>query len=458
MEVKVIEPTIKSIPKKLRVAAYVRVSVEKELSEHSFAAQLDHFIKLMDSRPDWTNAGVYSDYGITGTKTDRPGFQGLMAACEAGQIDLVLTKSISRFCRNTVDLLNTIRHLKEKGINVHFERENMDTMSDSGELLLTLLASFAQEESRSMSENCKWSIRKRFEQGRGNCFHLYGYRWDGKEFHIEDHEAEIVRKVFSLYLEGLGPHAIAARLKDDGVERSNGTPFTYSRIVKMLHQEKYCGDSLLQKTFRENHITKRKMENKGEYPMYYAEGTHPQIISHDEFDMVKSEMAKRRELDFRAGDSSRFSCFTGKIRCASCGHTFRRCNKGGRWKRHIWKCGTKIQYGTSTCPSGNLPEKMLVMSACDVLELETFDQEAFELHVREVLVQSPYTLIFRMDDGSAVVKRWTYDAKRKDYTEVNNGENSYDDTGDKGDILFTAPEECDHQKGCGVCQGINGQG
>ena len=287
MKVRVIEPTINIIPKRLRVAAYVRVSVEKELTEHSFVAQLDHCSKIIKARPDWVNAGVYSDYGITGTKLDRPGFKALMEACNAGKIDLILAKSISRFCRNTVDLLNTIRVLRDKGINVHFERENMDTISDSGELLLSLLASYAQEESRSMSENCKWAIRKKFEQGIGNWFHLYGYRWDGKQFQIIDNEAEVIRRIFKLYTEGVGPHAIAKDLRTHGYVRRDGTPFTYSRIVKILNQEKYCGNSLLQKTFRENHITKRRTVNNGEYPMYFIEESHPAIINPKMYEKVK---------------------------------------------------------------------------------------------------------------------------------------------------------------------------
>lgn len=456
MKVKIVEPTINRIPRRLKVAAYVRVSVEKELTEHSFTAQLDHFIRILDSRPDWINAGVYSDYGITGTKTDRPGFTALLKACDAGEIDQVLTKSISRFCRNTVDLLNTIRHLRERGINVHFERENMDTLSDSGELLLSLLASFAQEESRSMSENCKWAIRKRFEQGRGNCFHLYGYTWDGEQFLLEEHEAIVVKKVFSMYLDGFGPHAIVANLNNQGIVRRNGTPFTYNRIVKMLHQEKYCGDSLFQKTFRENHITKRRMTNKGEYPMYYAEGTHPAIITREEFEMVRAEMARRREMDYKAGFPERFSCFTGKVFCANCGHTYRRANKTGRWKRYIWKCGTKITHGKNTCDAQNMPEKLLVMASCIVLGTEVFEPSLFEQSVEKVIVQSPYTLIFELKNGETNISQWKYDERSKQYTEVTNGENSYDDTGYIGDILLAATEGEAYQTGCGIRQGLNG--
>ena len=422
MKVRVIEPTLNIIPKRLKVAAYVRVSVEKELTEHSFVAQLDHFSTIIKARPDWINAGVYSDYGITGTKLDRPGFKALMEACDAGKIDLILAKSISRFCRNTVDLLNTVRHLRDKGINIHFERENMDTMSDSGELLLSLLASYAQEESRSMSENCKWAIRKKFEQGIGNWFHLYGYRWDGQQFQIIENEAEVIRRIFNLYTGGVGPHAIAKDLKACGYVRRDGTPFTYSRIVKILNQEKYCGNSLLQKTFRENHITKRKTVNNGEYPMYFIEESHPAIISPEAYEKVKEVMAMRREQDYKAGRPSRFSCFTGKIICAYCNHTYRRTNKDGKESRYIWKCGTKKNLGVEACNSQNIPERLLEMAFCTVSGSNEFNPSHFEKLVDHVIVQSPYTLIFHFKDKSTVTSCWKYNATTKQYTEVRSGE------------------------------------
>ena len=421
MKVRVIEPTINIIPKRLRVAAYVRVSVEKELTEHSFVAQLDHCSKIIKARPDWVNAGVYSDYGITGTKLDRPGFKALMEACNAGKIDLILAKSISRFCRNTVDLLNTIRVLRDKGINVHFERENMDTISDSGELLLSLLASYAQEESRSMSENCKWAIRKKFEQGIGNWFHLYGYRWDGKQFQIIDNEAEVIRRIFKLYTEGVGPHAIAKDLRTHGYVRRDGTPFTYSRIVKILNQEKYCGNSLLQKTFRENHITKRRTVNNGEYPMYFIEESHPAIINPKMYEKVKEVMAMRREQDYKAGRPARFSCFTGKIICANCGHTFIRTSKEKKWPRYIWKCGTKKSHGAETCKAQNMHEKLLEMAFCSVSYTKIFNPSLFAELVDHVVVQSPYTLVFHFKDKSSVTSCWEYNITTKQYTEVTDG-------------------------------------
>jgi DNA invertase Pin-like site-specific DNA recombinase len=188
-----IETTKTSYINKRKVAAYARVSVDYLDNLHSLVAQINYYTKTIKSRADWEFAGIYSDEGITGTKVNRPGFKELMYQCNQGNIDMIITKSISRFTRNTVDLLHTVRSLKEKCINVYFERENINTNSQDGELLLTLLASIAQEESRSISENTKWAIRKRFEEGIFTHKNLYGYRWDGHQYQIVEEEAKAIR-------------------------------------------------------------------------------------------------------------------------------------------------------------------------------------------------------------------------------------------------------------------------
>ena len=436
MNVTVLEPKRTLVPKRIRVAAYARVSVEKETSEHSFKAQSEHFIKLLNSNPLWINAGLYTDLGITGTKAVRPGFSRLIEDCEKGLIDLVITKSVSRFARNTVDLLNTVRHLSELGINVHFERENMDSVSGKGEFVMTLLASFAQEEARSMSENMKWTFRKGFEKGTGNWSHLYGYKREDGNLTIDEHEAEVIRSIYSMYLEGKGPHAIVAELKRMGVTRRDGTLFTYNRIVKVLNQEKYAGNSLLQKTYRENFITKKRMVNKGQLPMYFAEGTHPAIIDQSVLDSVRELKAQRRELGYMAGRQERFSCFTGKIFCAECGRTYRRCNKGGRWKRYIWRCGSKITNGTSACAAQNLPEKLLIEESCRVLGLESFNPEIIQAQVDSIVVSNPCTITFTLKDGLIEFRSWSYDEKTKSYKEVDSGKQSHGDSADADTILI----------------------
>lgn len=397
----VIEPTLNLVVKRSRVAAYARVSVGTELSESSFTAQLDHFINLINSRHDWINAGVYSDYGISGTSAERTGFRSLMQACDAGKVDIILTKSISRFCRNTVDLLNTVRHLNDRGINVHFERENIDSQSCSGEVLLTLLASFAQEESRSISENTRWAFRKNFEKGIGcHTNPMLGYRFNGDGFDVVDDEARTVRLIFDLYLKGMSPDKITSYLNDNGYRSVKGRPFKYGCIWDILRQEKYTGNSLLQKTFSDGYLTQKTKRNKGQLTQYYVEGTHPVIIDQETFDAVRSEIQRRKALGYRANTSRQFSVFSGKLVCAKCGKTYRRRNVGtsGRHKTNYayWKCTTRLKEGKAGCPSSSIPEKLLYSLASEV----TSDLERItKIDVDDNLLR------FHLDDGTIAQRK-----------------------------------------------------
>ncbi len=358
---------------KKRVAAYCRVSVDYEINLNSLNAQVDYYTRIINSNPLWEFAGVYADEGITGTTSKRSGFERLLSDCDSGKIDTILTKSISRFARNTVLLLQTIRHLKEKNINVRFERENIDSLSENGELLLTLLASFAQEESKSISDNTKWAIRKNFEKGIGNNFNrIYGYSYDGEKFSIVESEASVVRFIFSSYLSAMSPDEIVKELKAKGIVGLHNRPFTYSTIWGMLRQEKYTGCSLLQKTYNENYLTHKSVRNKGELTMYMAEGTRPVIIDKCTFDAVQKEIKRRSSLGILASKSVQFNPFSAKIVCAKCGKHFRRANTGicGRHKTvyYKWVCGTKIVKGASGCSAVNIPEKKLFEIAYSVTD------------------------------------------------------------------------------------------
>ena len=396
--------------KRLKVAAYARVSVESELAEHSITNQIESYSRYIQSTPNWDFVGIYADDGFTGTKANRPGFQSMLADCEAGKIDLILAKSISRFARNTVDLLNTLRLLKEKGINVHFEKENIDSTSPSGELMLTLLASFAQEESRSVSENTKWVIHKRFEEGIVHQHYLYGYKWNGTSFEIVSSQAQVIRTIFSDYLNGMSPYGIAKKLNDKGIKSLRGGTFHESHVWTILRLEKYKGDSLLQKTFICDHITKKLVRNTGELPMYYAKGTHPQIIDEKTFDKVQEEIARRAKLKYRASNSRVFSCFTAKVFCKYCGSTFRRRtvsskNKANENYKYRWKCSSKIDHKAS-CFSQYVPEKVLYEKSAEVIGIKDFTDDDFKACVECIVVSSPNTLTFKMKDGTEIVKTW----------------------------------------------------
>ena len=247
--ISVIGQILPELKKRKRVAAYARVSMETEMLLHSLSAQVSHYNGLIQKNPDWEFAGIYADEGISGRDTShRDDFNRLLADCDAGKIDMVLVKSISRFARDTVDTLTVTRHLKELGIDVYFERENIHSISDEGELLLTLLASFAQEESRSISENVKWSIRKRFEQGIPNGHKApYGYEWDGEMYRVIPEQGEVIKEIFAKYLSGTSAYGIAKELSKRGITGQKGVPMDDSTIKFILTNPSYTGSMLLQK-------------------------------------------------------------------------------------------------------------------------------------------------------------------------------------------------------------------
>lgn len=232
-----IEPKIQQNFKRKKVAAYCRVSEEKGRTLHSMSTQVSYYSNLIQKNPEWEYAGVYSDLGVSGTSTKRSGFQDMIEDCKKGKIDMILTKSISRFARNTVDLLETVRWLKSIGIGVQFEKEKIDSLSDDGELMLSLLASFAQEESRSISENVKWVIRKNFKKGIGNSFILYDNCWDGEKFNLNEEEAKVIRLCFENFLKGLSAEKTEKQLRKMGVKTLTGKEFSASSVRAILVQE-----------------------------------------------------------------------------------------------------------------------------------------------------------------------------------------------------------------------------
>jgi DNA invertase Pin-like site-specific DNA recombinase len=281
------------MPKKKCVAAYARVSCGKDEMLRSLAAQVSYYSALIQNRPEWEYAGVYADEAETGTKDSRPEFQRLLAACRGGLVDHIITKSISRFARNTVTLLETVRELKGLGIGVCFEEQGIDTLGADGELTLTILASYAQEESRSASENCKWRIRKDYREGKpSNYISVYGYDYRAGKLTVIPQEAKVVRQIFSDYLSGLGKNAIMKKLSRLGVPTKRGGRWSENTVGSILANEKYTGDTCLQKGFVADHITKRKKLNMGELPKFYAQGTHEAIIDKETFQAIQAEMAR----------------------------------------------------------------------------------------------------------------------------------------------------------------------
>ena len=306
---------------KRRVAAYARVSTDSDEQLTSYEAQVDYYTHYIKERPDWTFAGMYADEGISGTNTKRrEGFNQMITDALAGKIDLIVTKSVSRFARNTVDSLTTVRKLKEKGVEVYFQKENIYTLDSKGELLITIMSSLAQEESRSISENVTWGCRKRFADGKVSMPYknFLGYRKGGNgEPEIVPEEAEVVRRIYRLFLEGQTPYGIKQILEAEHIPTPTGKQtWQPATILSILTNEKYKGDALLQKTFCTDFLTKKMKVNEGEVPQYYVENSHPAIIEPEVFDMAQDELARRKQ----AGRSHHgTSCFAGKLVCGCCG-------------------------------------------------------------------------------------------------------------------------------------------
>ena len=293
--IKVIQSGTVKMPTKKRVAAYARVSSGKDAMLHSLSAQVSYYSNMIQQKNEWSYVGIYSDEAVTGTKDRRVEFNRLIQDCRDGKIDMIITKSISRFARNTVTMLEVIRELKNINVDVYFEKENIHSISGDGELMLTILASFAQEESRSVSENCKWRIRKGFEQGELiNLRFLYGYRINKGKIEIYEKEAEIVRMIFDDYLNGEGCTRIANKLRKMNVDKLRGGMWNSERVVDIIKNEKYTGNALLQKKYVKDHLSKKLVRNKGILTQYYAEGTHPAIIDIKTFEIAQKIMEANR--------------------------------------------------------------------------------------------------------------------------------------------------------------------
>jgi site-specific DNA recombinase len=419
-----IEPQIPALPTRKKVAAYARVSMETERLHHSLSSQVSYYSELIQKNPEWEYVGVYADEAITGTiAKKRDEFKRLIADCDAGKIDIVLCKSISRFARNTVDLLETVRHLKELGISVRFEKENIDSLSGDGEVMLTLLASFAQSESESISNNVKWGVRKRMERGIPNGhFRIFGYRWEGDQLVIVPEEAAIVKRIYQNFLDGKSRLETEREFAAEGITTREGCRWVDSNIKVVLSNITYTGNMLLQKEYIADPISKKRKKNHGELKQYYVEDTHEPIIDMETFQYVQSEMARRKELGALANKSLNITCFTSKIKCEKCGKSYVRNTRKNRAKVSQlgdqlvgWVCGSsKTKNGK--CKAMEIPEYILRQKCAEALGLEEFDEDAFAEQVEVITVPEQGILNFHMADGTEKTLTWVSTAKKDAWT------------------------------------------
>lgn len=400
--------------KLLRTAAYARVSSGKDAMLHSLSAQVSYYNNLIQSNPEWLFCGVYADEALTGTKDNRENFQKLLAECRAGRIDLIITKSISRFARNTVTLLETVRELKGLGVDVYFEEQNIHSLSADGELMLTILASYAQEESFSASENKKWQIQKDFKNGRIGSITILGYKRnkDGV-LEIVPEEAEIIRMIFNDYLNGMGKQAISNKLHELGIPAKGGGLWTARSVKRILQNEKYCGDILFQKSFRENHITKRKIYNSGQLPQYYVEDAHEPIIDKETF-LTVQELLKENQKFMPSVPTTNTYPFTGIVKCGCCEKYYRRKVQP---YRVTWICWTYNARGKKYCPtSKQIPEDILYNECCAILQLDEFDTEIFQNEIKQIIVPEPNVLTFIFKDGHKQTVHWLDHSRSEAWT------------------------------------------
>ena len=382
---------------KTRVAAYCRVSTDQEEQLSSYEAQVRYYTNHIQNNSLYEFAGIYADEGITATNTKkRDEFNRMIKDCREGKIDRIITKSISRFARNTVDCLNYVRELKEMGIGITFEKENIDTLDAKGEVLLTILSSLAQEESRSISENSTWGIRRRFEEGKVALNHnrFLGYDKDeAGNLIINEKQAKIVRRIYIEFLNGKGTSHIARELEQDKIKGCSGNTKWYDSTVKsILQNEKYKGDALLQKTYTVDFLSKKRELNNGEVPQYYVEESHPAIIESETWECVQLEVDRRKaymvEHYMKAYDrNADTSPFAGKVICGKCNHTFRRkvWHSSSKGNRYIWQCSERYkEKGVKGCGSGHIDSEVLSQSFIEVWNTLVNNKEDFIEKWKEV--------------------------------------------------------------------------
>ncbi len=363
------------IKKLYHVAAYCRVSTEQDEQTNSYEAQIEHYTAEISKNKDWVCAGIYADKGITGTDAKkRPEFQKMIKKCRQGKIDLVLVKSISRFARNTVECLEYIRELKSLGIGVIFEKENVNTLTETSEAMITIMGYFAQAESESISKNVTWGVRHGFSEGRVTFTcdiygykRIYEYEENGKrkkcegKLEIIPEEAKVVREIFNLYLHGESTYSIAQMLTERGIKSpGNSDKWSPERVQRILRNEKYKGDVITQKTYCADLLTHRRVKNNGQLPQHYIENHHVAIIDRETFDAAQAEFTRRNAKkkpptgDEEAPRKSKYSskyALTELLICGQCGSPYRRCTWSGRGKRRIvWRCTTRQDYGKDKCP------------------------------------------------------------------------------------------------------------
>ena len=419
---------------KLRFATYCRVSTDSDEQATSYEAQVEHYTEYIQKNPDWEFAGIYADDGISGTNTKkREEFNRMIDDCNAGNIDMIITKSISRFARNTLDCLKYIRQLKDMNIPVLFEKESINTMDAKGEVLITIMASLAQQESQSLSQNVKMGLQYRYQQGKVQINHnrFLGYTKDADgNLVIDPEQAETVKRIYREYLEGLSMDKIAAGLERDGIlTGAGGKKWHTSAINKILRNEKYIGDALLQKTYTTDFLNKTRVKNNGLVPQYYVEGDHEAIIPKDIYLQVQEELVRRRVGKTSANGKKRnYSCnhcFSQIVICRECGEMFRRLHWNNRGvKSIVWRCISRLESTGLECHARTINELVLqdvvVKAINQMLGDKSSYQAQLQLNIAAVIRASQATTIDSIDEKLMALQQELIQKanSKEDYDEI----------------------------------------
>lgn len=431
----------KEVKPKLRVVAYCRVSTDSDEQATSYEAQVEHYTNFIKKNDDWEFAGIFADDGISGTNTKkREEFNRMIGECMAGNIDMIITKSISRFARNTLDCLKYIRQLKEKNIPVFFEKENINTLDSKGEVLLTIMASLAQQESESLSNNVKLGWQFRYQNGEVQVNHnrFLGYTKD-KNGHliIDKKEAVIVKRIFREYLEGASLRQIGEGLMADGILTAAKKPtWRPEAIKKILQNEKYIGDALLQKTYTVDVLTKKRVKNNGIMPQYYVENDHEAIIPRSVYTQVQEELIRRANL--HSGKNMKKRVYSSKyalssiVFCSKCGEIYRRVVWYNRDKSNVvWRCVTRIENGPSACDSQAIKETELQDAVVKAINYAIGDKE----EIFEILQSNIESVLKEEQESSEEMINNKLQILQKELLQRVNSKKDYNDLTDEIDRL-----------------------
>lgn len=432
---------------KLKVAAYCRVSTDSDEQASSYEVQVEHYTQFIQKNSGWELAGIFADDGISGCNTKkRSKFNRMIEECMAGKIDMIITKSISRFARNTLDCLKYIRELKEKNIPVFFEKENINTMDSKGEVLLTIMASLAQQESQSLSQNIKLGLQYRYQNGEVQVNHnrFLGYTKD-EEGHliIEPAEAEVVKRIYREYLEGGSLLQIARGLEADGILTAAGkAKWRPETLKKILQNEKYIGDALLQKTYTVDFLSKKRVKNNGIVPQYYVENSHEPIIPRDLYMQVQEEMIRRANL--HSGAKWKKRVYSSKyalssiVFCSKCGDIFRRIAWNNRGKHStVWRCCTRVEHGPKKCDAPTIQESDLQDAVVKAINLTLGNRDS----MMDVLQENIEAVIRQEEETSAEGINAKLEELQKELLRLANSKKDYNSVADEIDRLRELKQE-----------------